>query len=104
LPTKHLPWLIPPSSPTGDFLITHHPTQPGLFLATGGSGHAYKFLPVIGEKVVDCIEGNTPPEFREKWGWPEHTTGDAVVTQDGSRNGRIGMLLDTELGRGTSRL
>ncbi|KAI9786656.1 MAG: hypothetical protein M1839_006207 [Geoglossum umbratile] len=103
-PFKHTRICWYTDTPTGDFLITHHPTQPGLFLATGGSGHAYKFLPAIGEKVVDCIEGNTPPEFREKWGWPEHTTGDAVVTQDGSRRGRIGMLLDTELGREKSWL
>jgi sarcosine oxidase/L-pipecolate oxidase len=29
----------------------------GLFLATGGSGHGYKFLPVIGERIVDVVEG-----------------------------------------------
>ncbi|KAI9771716.1 MAG: hypothetical protein M1840_001932 [Geoglossum simile] len=96
-PFKHTRICWYTDTPTGDFLITHHPTQPGLFLATGGSGHAYKFLPIIGEKVVDCIEGNTPPEFREKWAWPERPASDAFVTQDGSRSGQTEMLLDTEL-------
>ncbi|KAI9864339.1 MAG: hypothetical protein M1813_003259 [Trichoglossum hirsutum] len=92
-------------TPTGDFLITYHPTHPGLFLATGGSGHGYKFLPIIGEKIVDCIAGNPPAEFREKWRWPEHVTDDVVVvTDDGSRGGNLGMILDTEMRRGKSRL
>lgn len=38
-------------TPTGDFIITYHPSHPNLFLATGGSGHGYKFLPVIGDEV-----------------------------------------------------
>ncbi|KAH0541424.1 hypothetical protein FGG08_004114 [Glutinoglossum americanum] len=91
-------------TPTGDFLITHHPALPGLFLATGGSGHGYKFLPIIGEKIVDCIAGNAPAEFREKWRWAERAAGDAVVTEDGSRGGRAGMVLDAEMRRGGSRL
>lgn len=85
-------------TPKGDFLITYHPEYKGLFLATGGSGHGYKFLPVIGEKIVDCVEGKCPEEFREKWGWPRERV-DRVVTEDGSRGGRPGMVLE-ELRRG----
>ncbi|KAF2500613.1 sarcosine oxidase [Lophium mytilinum] len=54
-------------TPTGDFLVDYHPKYQGLFVATGGSGHAFKMLPVIGEKVVQCILGKTPAEFMEKW-------------------------------------
>jgi sarcosine oxidase/L-pipecolate oxidase len=85
-------------TPKGDFLITYHPDYKGLFLATGGSGHGYKFLPVIGEKIVDCVEGRCPEEFREKWGWPRERV-ERVVTEDGSRGGRPGMVLE-ELRRG----
>ncbi len=87
-------------TPKGDFLITYHPEYEGLFLATGGSGHGYKFLPVIGERIVDCVEGRCPEVFRGKWGWPRKVVGN-VVTEDGSRGGRPRMVLDEELRKGS---
>ena len=86
-------------TPNGDFLITYHPDFEGLFMATGGSGHGYKFLPAIGDKIVDCIGGNCPDEFKEKWGWPKEPV-DIVVTDDGSRGGVPGLVLDTEFKKG----
>ncbi|CAK7265334.1 hypothetical protein SEPCBS119000_001459 [Sporothrix epigloea] len=93
-------------TPTGDFVVDYHPDLKGLFVATGGSGHAFKFLPVIGDKVVDCIEGQRPKAFAEKWAWRTATT-DAegtpgrttVVTEDGSRGDRPGRLLWDELAK-----
>lgn len=76
-------------------MITYHPEFEGLFLATGGSGHGYKFLPVIGEKIADTVEGHCPVEFTQKWGWPKERV-EVVVTEDGSRGGRPGMILDEE--------
>ena len=58
------------SRPTCDFIVTYHPEQKNLFLATGGSGHGFKFLPVIGEKIVDAIEGKLESEFARLWKWP----------------------------------
>jgi sarcosine oxidase/L-pipecolate oxidase len=86
-------------TPNGDFLITYHPDYEGLFLATGGSGHGYKFLPVIGDKIVDCIEGNCPAAFQEKWAWPADPV-ENVVTEDGSRGGVPGLILEEELMKG----
>jgi sarcosine oxidase/L-pipecolate oxidase len=88
-------------TPTEDFLITYHPKWEGLFLATGGSGHGYKFLPVIGERIVDCVEGNCPVEFRDKWAWPERIDGEAIP-EDGRRGGKWGMVLEEEMGMGVS--
>ncbi|CAG8983649.1 hypothetical protein HYALB_00004080 [Hymenoscyphus albidus] len=82
-------------TPTGDFLISYHPTYSNLFLATGGSGHGFKFLPVIGDKIVDCLKGNCPAEFKDKWAWKEVV--ENVVTEDGSRGGRSGMILEVEM-------
>lgn len=87
-------------TPKGDFLITYHPTFSGLFLATGGSGHGYKFLPVIGDRIVDVINGRCPEEFKEKWGWPQERV-ERVVTEDGSRGGRPGLILDEEMRKGS---
>jgi sarcosine oxidase / L-pipecolate oxidase len=93
-------------TPTGDFLIDYHSRLEGLFLATGGSGHGFKFLPVIGEKIVDCIMRQTPTEFKNKWSWKEaqlskNSTSlfDHIVTEDGSRGGRPGLILTEEPAR-----
>ena len=36
-------------------------------LATAGSGHAYKFLPVIGRLVADRIDGSMSPDLQSKF-------------------------------------
>ncbi|MCB9684904.1 MAG: FAD-dependent oxidoreductase [Alphaproteobacteria bacterium] len=41
----------------GDFLIDRHPDRPRVVVAAGGSGHAFKFAPVLGEAVADRVEG-----------------------------------------------
>lgn len=91
-------------TPDGNFLIDYHPQFEGLFLATGGSGHGYKFLPVIGEKIVDAVEGTVVQGWeralREKWRWREERV-ENVVTEDGTRGGRPGMVLDDELRKGS---
>lgn len=85
-------------TPTADFLIDYHPGWRGLFIATGDSGHAFKFLPVIGEKITDCIMRNCPPEFRGKWDW-KGTSRLPVITEDGSRGGMPGLVLADELAK-----
>jgi sarcosine oxidase/L-pipecolate oxidase len=91
---------------SGDWLITHHPTYKGLFVATGGSGHAFKFLPTIGERIVDVMQGVDRDalgrELRERWTWPEKRLAeDHVWTEDWRGEGRKGMILDEELKKGT---
>lgn len=80
--------------------MTYHPEQSGLFLATGGSGHAYKFFPVIGDKVVDALEGRLEPELRNLWAWPEAVDPQVLQgAEDGSRSGEKGLLLQEELAK-----
>ncbi|EME85806.1 uncharacterized protein MYCFIDRAFT_40622 [Pseudocercospora fijiensis CIRAD86] len=50
------------------FLIDYVPGVEGLVVASGGSGHGFKFLPVLGEHVVDVIEGKDT-EYTRLFKW-----------------------------------
>lgn len=60
-------WLC--TTPTADFLIAPHPRIRGIHLATGGSAHAWKFLPIIGDLVVDSMDTVLAPELVTKWAY-----------------------------------
>ena len=88
------------SRPKGDFIVSYHPDHEGLFLATGGSGHAFKFFPVIGDKVVDAIEGSLDPELSEMWTWADAAVSDGEdFDGDGSRSGERRANLKYELAK-----
>jgi glycine/D-amino acid oxidase-like deaminating enzyme len=40
----------------GDLWIDHDPARPGLVIAAGGSGHGFKFAPLLGPLVADVVE------------------------------------------------
>ncbi|KAI1473015.1 FAD dependent oxidoreductase [Daldinia caldariorum] len=82
---------------TGDWLIDYHPYWQGLFVATGGSGHAFKFLPVIGDKIVDTITGKCSEELRRKWQWKFTGNTEIIATEEGSRGGQPGAILENEM-------
>jgi sarcosine oxidase/L-pipecolate oxidase len=86
--------------PQGDFLIDYHPTYSGLFLATGGCGHGFKFFPVIGEKIVDAMEKKLEPSLKALWAWPKQSSPSFTGTEDGTRSGSKDMVLDEELSKG----
>ncbi|KAL9080022.1 MAG: hypothetical protein Q9157_001167 [Trypethelium eluteriae] len=88
-------------TPKGDYLITYHPDFEGLFLATGGSGHGFKMLPVLGDKIVDCVLRQPPEEFKHKWCWSDSQPEDFLWTDDASRGGPQGMILDAEMKKGS---
>ena len=41
----------------GHFWIDRDPARDGLTVASGGSGHAFKFAPVLGGLIADAVEG-----------------------------------------------
>lgn len=43
----------------GNFWIDHHPKIEGLSVSTGGSGHAMKMAPVLGNVTADIVEGKS---------------------------------------------
>ncbi|GKU17040.1 unnamed protein product [Fusarium langsethiae] len=74
-------------TPEGDFIVDHHPAREGIFLATGGAGHGFKFLPVLGRYIADCYENKSSQELRHKWRLRAPTGKDMVKQGDGSRGG-----------------
>ncbi|KAH8702352.1 putative fructosyl amino acid oxidase [Talaromyces proteolyticus] len=77
-------------TPGGDFIIDHHPILDGLFVATGGAGHAFKFLPVLGRYVADCFENTASQSIRRKWQLQvpvEGAQASSTMMGDGSRGG-----------------
>lgn len=56
----------------GDFLIDRHPDLEGLVVATGGSGHGFKFAPILGRLIADVADGGEPLD-RFRWRVPTST-------------------------------
>lgn len=52
----------------GDFWIDHDPNRRGLVVATGGSGHGFKFAPILGPIIADVVEGK-PNRYAERFRW-----------------------------------
>ena len=52
----------------GDLLVDGAPTRQGLVVASGGSGHAFKFAPVLGGIVADAVEGRGG-RWSERFRW-----------------------------------
>jgi glycine/D-amino acid oxidase-like deaminating enzyme len=59
----------------GHFWIAPDPERPGLIVATGDSGHGFKFAPVLGDIIADAAEEKSNP-LLQKFRWrPEVRTG-----------------------------
>ncbi|KAH7399721.1 FAD dependent oxidoreductase [Cadophora sp. MPI-SDFR-AT-0126] len=54
---------------SSDFIISPHSASDGLYVATCGSFHGWKFFPVLGKYVIQMLEGSMSPELAEKWAW-----------------------------------
>lgn len=55
----------------GDLLVDRVPGRPDLTVAAGGSGHGFKFAPVLGTIIADAVEGRANPwSPRFRWRAP----------------------------------
>lgn len=64
----------------GDFFIGRSPTDPHLVVAAGGSGHAFKFAPVLGELIADVVDDRDHP-WAPRFAWRDEPHG----TREGAR-------------------
>ncbi|TIC99292.1 L-pipecolate oxidase [Colletotrichum higginsianum] len=56
-------------TPDEDFIISPHSASKNLYVATCGSFHGWKFLPILGKYVVQMLEGSLEEKLAKKWSW-----------------------------------
>lgn len=74
------------------YIIDYVPKHRNLFVATGGSGHAFKYLPILGHKIVDILEGGNLDQSPAKyWLWRGRPQQDSVINHlmEGSAGVRV---------------
>lgn len=64
----------------GNFWLDHHPQRPGLVVAAGDSGHAFKFAPVLGDLIARAVERQLVGEL-QRFAWRART----AVSGEGAR-------------------
>lgn len=57
----------------GDLWIDRDPQREGLVVAAGGSGHGFKFAPMLGPIIADVVEGRGN-RFAARFAWRERGT------------------------------
>ena len=50
-------------------------------MATGGSFHGWKFLPILGKYVLEMLESRLDPTLAKVWAWDHEKT--EPVSHDG---------------------
>ncbi|KAK1961149.1 FAD dependent oxidoreductase [Colletotrichum sublineola] len=67
-------------TPDEDFIISPHSASKNLYVATCGSFHGWKFLPILGKYVVQMLDRSLEETLAKKWSWdrvlplPTHRT------------------------------
>jgi sarcosine oxidase/L-pipecolate oxidase len=64
------------------FLIDYVPSHENLIVANGGSGHGFKFLPVLGEHVVDVLE-RKDTDYTRMFKWRDVSNDDPNGLREG---------------------
>ncbi|ORY71122.1 FAD dependent oxidoreductase [Pseudomassariella vexata] len=72
------------------FVVDFVPGRPGLAIASGGSGHGFKFLPILGREVVKILEGNgNETVYGNMWRWRHSTTPKRNGLEEGEDGPRV---------------
>lgn len=80
---------------SADFIISPHSAAKGLYVATCGNFHGFKFFPVLGKYIVQMLENSLEPELVQKWAWDREQT-DPALNPDYPRH-EMKDLLDTPI-------
>ena len=61
-------------STSTDFLLDFHPEIPGVFLATAGSGHGFKFGSLLGRIILDRLDGIASDRWAPQFSYESFVT------------------------------
>jgi glycine/D-amino acid oxidase-like deaminating enzyme len=61
-------------STSNDFLLDFHPGMPGVFVATAGSGHGFKFGSLVGRIVMDRLDGIADARWSPQFSYASFVT------------------------------
>ncbi|KAI0879981.1 FAD dependent oxidoreductase [Annulohypoxylon maeteangense] len=71
------------------FVVDFVPGRPGVAVCSGGSGHGFKFLPILGREVVKILEGKgSQTVYGRMWRWrssSDHTRNGLEEGEEGWR-------------------
>ncbi|KAF2264305.1 FAD dependent oxidoreductase, partial [Lojkania enalia] len=72
------------------FVIDRDPEDKGLMVCSGGSGHGFKFFPILGREVVNIIENPmSKNEYAKLWRWRAVDSGPKNGLEEGEQGPRV---------------
>ncbi|KAJ8120186.1 hypothetical protein ONZ43_g3042 [Nemania bipapillata] len=72
------------------FVVDFVPNRSGVAICTGGSGHGFKFLPILGREVVKILEGKGDQTvYGQMWKWRTSTATKRNGLEEGEEGPRV---------------
>ncbi|KAI8961324.1 FAD dependent oxidoreductase [Daldinia sp. FL1419] len=72
------------------FVVDFVPGRPGVAVCSGGSGHGFKFLPILGREVVKILEGKGEQTvYGRMWRWRSSTAAKRNGLEEGEQGPRV---------------
>ncbi|KAI0104851.1 FAD dependent oxidoreductase [Nemania sp. FL0031] len=72
------------------FVVDFVQDRPSVAICSGGSGHGFKFLPVLGREVVKILEGKgNSTVYGQMWKWRSSTTKEKNGIEEGEEGPRV---------------
>ncbi|KAI1197251.1 FAD dependent oxidoreductase [Nemania serpens] len=72
------------------FVVDYVPGRPRIAICSGGSGHGFKFLPILGREVVKILEGKGDQTvYGQMWKWRTSTAGKRNGLEEGAEGPRV---------------
>lgn len=81
-------------TPNADFLCAPHPNLANLFFFTGGSGHAFKFTPVLPRIFRGCFDGTIAPSLAARFSFDKRAGNLGADKRGGANDGRKILHID----------
>ncbi|KAI0490856.1 FAD dependent oxidoreductase [Xylaria cf. heliscus] len=72
------------------FVVDFMPSRPRVAICSGGSGHGFKFLPILGREVAKILEGKGGQTvYGQMWKWRDSTTKVRNGLEEGEEGPRV---------------